>query len=339
MLKSYFKNLTTDKEVKLKYKHLTQEERYHIAALKKAKFNQKFIANELSISESTISRELKRNSSSQTKNYSAINAHKVSTTRRRYASKKSNLKMDVKLKNIIRKYIIEDWSPEQIDKRLKEVNLADISYVSIYQFIEQEKEKGGDLYTHLRFHHTGHRRAKYGGKHKGRIKDRISISQREQIVDDKSRVGDWEIDTIVGAGQKGAITTVVERVTSLVRISIPTTKKAIDIENETIRILEPLKDKILTITSDNGLEFANHKNISEALDSDHYFCHPYSSWERGLNEYTNGLIRQYIPKGTSFENITLEYIKMIEDKLNNRPRKALNWKTPNEVFYGLEMAA
>ena len=323
----------------MKYKHLTVEERYHIAALKKAKFNQKFIANELNVSESTISRELKRNSSSQTKSYSAINANKVSLTRRTYASRKSNKKMHVKLQNIIKKYITEDWSPEQIDKRLKEVDIANISYVSIYQFVEQNKQQGGDLYTHLRFHHTGHRRAKYGSKNKGRIKDRTSISKRDQIVNDKSRVGDWEIDTIVGAGKKGAITTVVERVTSLVRISIPTTKKAIDIENETIRILKPLRDKIYTITSDNGLEFSNHKNISEALEYDHYFCHPYSSWERGLNEYTNGLIRQYIPKGTSFENITLEYIKMIEDKLNNRPRKALNWKTPNEVFYGLKMVA
>ena len=168
---------------------------------------------------------------------------------------------------------------------------------------------------------------------------RVSISQREQIVDDKTRVGDWEIDTIVGANQKGAITTVVERSTSLVRISIPTTKKAIDIENETIRIMAPLKDKIYTITSDNGLEFANHKNIANNLDYKHYFCHPYSSWERGLNEYTNGLIRQYIPKGTSFENITAEYIQEIEDKLNNRPRKSLNWKTPNEVFYGQKEVA
>jgi len=321
------------------YKHLTIEERYHIAALKKANFNQKFIANELGVSESTICRELKRNSSSQNKSYSAMNANKVSTTRRTYASRKSNKKMDIKLKNIITKYIITDWSPEQISKRLKELNLIDISYVRIYQFIEQNRQSGGDLYTHLRFHHTGHRRAKYGSRSKGKIKDRISISQRDKIVDDKTRIGDWEIDTIVGANFKGAITTVVERATSLVRISIPTSKKAIDIESETIRILEPLKDKIYTITSDNGLEFANHKNISEVLDYDHYFCHPYSSWERGLNEYTNGLIRQYIPKGTSFENITPEYIKMIEDKLNNRPRKTLNWKTPNEVFYGLKMAA
>ena len=95
----------------------------------------------------------------------------------------------------------------------------------------------------------------------------------------------------------------------------------------------------MTITSDNGLEFTNHKSIANTLDCDYYFCHPYSSWERGLNEYTNGLIRQYIPKGTSFKNITQEYIQMIEDKLNNRPRKALNWLTPNEAFYGLGMVA
>jgi transposase, IS30 family len=321
------------------YKHLTLEERYHISALKKAMYSQKFIASELGVSESTISRELKRNSSTQRKSYSANNAHKVSIARRMYASRKSNKKMNKELQAVISKYIIEDWSPEQISARLKLTNITNISYVRIYQFIEQNKLQGGDLYTHLRFYHTGHRRAKYGNKSKGKIKDRISISQRDAIVDEKIRVGDWEIDTIVGAGKKGVITTIVERVTSLVRISIPTTKKASDIESEAIRILEPLKDKVLTITSDNGLEFANHKNISQALEYQHYFCHPYSSWERGLNEYTNGLIRQYVPKGESFENISPEYIKMIEDKLNNRPRKALNWKTPNEVFYGLEMAA
>jgi IS30 family transposase len=323
----------------LKYKHLTIEERYHIQAFKKAGYKNNKIAKDLGVSDSTVSRELKRNSSTQRKSYSAISANNISNDRRTYASRKSNKKMYVNLKNIIKKYIIEDWSPEQISKRLKEVDITDISYVSIYQFVEQDKQQGGNLYTHLRFYHTGHRRAKYGSKNKGRIKDRTSISKRDKIVDEKSRVGDWEIDTIVGAGKKGAITTVVERVTSLVRISIPTTKKAIDIENETIRILKPLRDKIYTITSDNGLEFANHQNISKALDYNHYFCHPYSSWERGLNECTNGLIRQYIPKGTSFKDITPEYIKMIEDKLNNRPRKALNWKTPNEVFYGLKAAA
>ena len=332
------------------YKHLTQEERYHISALKKANFNQKSIANELGVSESTISRELKRNSSSQKKSYSANNAHKVSATRRKYASKVSNLKLDTKAKNIITKFIEEDWSPEQISKRLNEENKLSISHTRIYQFVYSDRQKGGELYTHLRFHHTGHKRAKYGCKYNGGIKDRVSISQRPDVVDEKIRQGDWEIDTIIGTNKKGAITTCVDRVSLLSKISIPTTKEASQVETEITRILSPLKDKIHTITTDNGLEFSNHKNISKALNCDYYFCHPYSSWERGLNEYmpersdkypwgANSLIRQYIPKGTSFENITPEYIKMIEDKLNNRPRKSLNWKTPNEVFHGLEIAA
>jgi len=339
MLKFHFKILTTEKEVKLSYKHLTMEERYHIQAYKKAGYTQQNIAKELKVSPATISRELKRNSSSQRKSYSAKSADDISTTRRKYASKKSNLKMDSKTKKIIIEYIEKDWSPEQISERLKLEDKLDISFVRIYQLIEQDKQKGGNLYTHLRFHHTGHRRAKYGAKYQGGIKDRVSISKRPEIVNDKTRVGDWEIDTIIGTNKKGAITTCVDRVTLLSRISIPTTKQAAEVEQEITRILSPLKDTIITITSDNGFEFSNHKNISKALDCDYYFCHPYSSWERGLNEYTNGLIRQYIPKGTSFENITQEYIQMIEDKLNNRPRKALNWKTPNEVFYGLKMAA
>lgn len=297
-----------------------------ISALKKAKFSQKYIANEIGVSETTISRELKRNSSSQTKSYSAKNAHKVSTTRRKYASKKSNLKMDTKTKNIIKKFIIEKWSPEQTSIRLKLENKLDISHTRIYHFIEQDKLQGGELYTHLRFYHTGHRRAKYGSRYNGGIKDRVSISKRPDIVDEKIRQGDWEIDTIIGTNKKGAITTCVDRVSLLSKISIPTTKKADEVEAEIKRILTPFKDTIHTITTDNGFEFSNHKNISEYLNCDYYFCHPYSSWERGLNEYTNGLIRQYIPKGTSFENITAEYIQMIEDALNNRPRKSLNWK-------------
>jgi len=180
----------------LKYKHLTQEERYHIAALKKANFSQKYISNEIGTSEATISRELKRNSSSKIKSYSANNAHKVSVARRRYASKKSNLKMDSKSKKIIKEYIEKDWSPEQISKRLKIDNKLDISHVRIYQYIEEDKQNDGDLYTHLRFYHTGHRRAKYGGKYKGGIKDRVSISQRPDIVDEKIRQGDWEIDSV-----------------------------------------------------------------------------------------------------------------------------------------------
>lgn len=321
------------------YKHLTREERYQIQAYKKAGFSQIQIAKELSVNKSTISRELSRNGSKILKRYSAVNADKVSMDRRMYASRNSNKKMTTDMITHIIKYIKDDFSPEQTSATLNMRDNINISHVRIYQHIREDKLKGGDLYTHLRFHHTGKRRAQYGAKHKGRIKERVSISQRPKIVDEKIRLGDFEIDTIIGTNKKGAITTAVDRVSLLSIISIPTTKKADEVEAEIKRILSPFKDKIKTITSDNGLEFSNHKNISKALDCEYYFCHPYSSWERGLNEYTNGLIRQYIPKGTSFENITPEYIKMIEDRLNNRPRKSLNWRTPNEVFYGFKAAS
>lgn len=323
----------------MSYKHLTIEERYHIQAFKKAGYKRNQIAKELGVHPSTITRELKRNCSAKRKIYSANAANKIATAKRAHASSRSNLKMTDTIKKIITGWIKEDWSPEQISATLVRRKEISISLVTIYQFIAHDKHNNGSLYTHLRFHHTGHRRAKYGTKYEGGIKDRVSISKRPDIVNDTMRIGDIEIDTIVGANQKGAITTAVDRGSKLVRISIPTSKKADVVASETIRILEELKEKIHTITSDNGLEFANHKDISTALECDYYFCHPYSSYERGLNEYTNGLIRQYVPKGTSFENITPKYIKMIEDKLNNRPRKSLNWKTPNEVFYGLEAVA
>ncbi|MCI0500137.1 MAG: IS30 family transposase [Epsilonproteobacteria bacterium] len=323
----------------MKYKHLTEEERYHIAAYKKAGYKQKDMAKELGVSPATISRELKRNSSLIRKSYSAKSANNVAVAKRRYASMKSNKKMDDELKAKIIAYIKDDYSPEQISGTLQAREKFSISHVTIYGLIKEDKLQGGKLHEHLRFHHTGHRRAKYGSRSTSGIKDRVSISKRPDIVNESMRIGDIEIDTIVGANQKGAITTAVDRGSKLVRISKPTSKKASEVASETIRILQDFKDRIHTITSDNGLEFANHKEISKVLECDYYFCHPYSSCERGLNEYTNGLIRQYIPKGTSFENITKKEIKKIEDKLNNRPRKSLGWRTPNEVFFGLEMAA
>ncbi len=323
----------------MSYRHLTIDERYHIAAFKSAGYSQKEIAKMLSRSEGTISRELDRNSSTQIRSYNAKVANNISNDRRKYASMQSNKKMTESIKEKIITHVLNEWSPEQTSAILKRDHEIDISYVRIYQFIEHDKHTGGELYTHLRFHHTGKRRAKYGQKYKGRIEGRVSISKRPDIVKEKTRVGDFEIDTIIGSNRYGAITTAVDRVTYLTKISLPTRKFPQEVEAEITRILAPIKDKILTITSDNGLEFTNHKNISESLECDYYFCHPYSSWERGLNEYTNGLIRQYLPKGTSFENITAEYIQMIEDKLNNRPRKALNWLTPNQAFYGLDYAA
>ena len=191
------------------YKHLTREERYLIQAYKKAGFSQVEIAKELRVNKSTISRELKRNSSKVHKKYSAVKADKVSTDRRMYASRESNKKMTQDMILYIEKYIVEDFSPEQASATLKIRDGLAISHVRIYQHIRDDKRKGGDLHTHLRFYHTGHRRAKYGAKHKGRIKDRVSISQRPDIVNEKTRQGDFEVDTIIGTNRKGAITTIV----------------------------------------------------------------------------------------------------------------------------------
>jgi len=318
-------------------KHLTQGQRYHIEAYKKAGYGNSFIAKELGVHPSTIGRELKRNSSPIRHKYSAQVAHEISSLRKSINSK-ANKKLKNELEELVIEYIHKDWSPEQVSATLLNKHELSRSFVRIYQYIETDKQNGGSLHTHLRFYGKK-RRAKYGSKHKGRIKERVSISERPEIVDKKTRIGDFEIDTIIGKGKQGAITTIVDRASAFVKISIPTTKRAEDIEDQTTRLLLPYKDITHTITSDNGLEFANHIDIAKVLKCDYYFCHPYSSWERGLNEYTNGLIRQYFPKGSSFENITAEKIQEVEDKLNHRPRKTLGWKTPYEVFYGLKTAA
>jgi len=318
-------------------KHLTQQKRYHIEAYKKVGYSNSQIARDLGVHPSTIGRELKRNSSPIHQRYGAKVAHEISSLRKSINSR-VNKKFKNELEDLVVKYIELDWSPEQVSATLSIKHDLSISYVSIYQYIESDRQNGGELHTHLRFYGKK-RRAKYGKKSKVRIKERISISERPEIVDEKTRIGDFEIDTIIGKGRQGAITTIVDRASAFVKISIPTSKRAKDIENETKRLLLPHKETTYTITSDNGLEFANHRAIANTLACDYYFCHPYSSWERGLNEYTNGLIRQYFPKGSSFTHITPERIQEVEDKLNHRPRKTLGWRTPYEVFYGVEKAA
>jgi len=318
-------------------KHLTQGQRYHIEAYKNAGYGNKEIAKNIGVHPSTIGRELKRNSSPVREIYKAKSAQEMATLR-----KSINSSVPIKMKgqtvSLIEKYIKKDWSPEQVSATLEIKYNIFVSFVHIYDYVYADKKQGGTLHTHLRFYNKK-RRVKYGTRCSNGLKNRVSISQRPDIVELKERVGDFEIDTIIGKGKNGAITTIVDRASAFVKISIPTTKKAEDIERESLRLLSPFKEITHTITSDNGLEFANHQNISKALNCDYYFCHPYSSWERGLNEYTNGLIRQYIPKGSSFSDLTQEGIQEIEDKLNHRPRKNLGWRTPYEVFYGVAIAA
>jgi len=205
-----------------------------------------------------------------------------------------------------------------------------VSHERIYQFIRAEKSKGGVLYIQLR-HRLKHRKRIVGKSMP--VKDRIPISERPDSINNKERFGDWEIDTIIGKNHKGAIVTIVERTTSFFMMQkLKHGKDAKGLAKQLIDMLLPYKNNILSITSDNGGEFAEHKTIGKKLNAAFYFANPYASWERGLNEYTNKLIRQYLPKGTDFNNITNRKIKEIQHKINRRPRKKLNFETPKTNF-------
>jgi IS30 family transposase len=316
---------------KKNYCHLTLAQRYKIEALLKADHKPSFIAVQLQVNKSTISRELKRNRT-KTGSYSARSAYEISQEKKERFS--HNRKFSPAMERFIRdKLSNEQWSPEQITGYCKRHDIPMVSHERIYHFIYQDKAEGGQLYKHLRVASKMYRKRYGSGKNKRSIiKDRVSIDLRPDCINNKERVGDWEIDTIIGKGNKGAIVTIAERATAFVLIARLNGKNALDLAKAVVRLMAPFKNLVLSITADNGLEFAMHKYITEKLDTEFYFAHPYSSWERGLNEYTNRLIRQYIPKETEFNDVNDQHIKMITMKLNSRPRKKLNFKSPGTIF-------
>ena len=318
---------------KKNYCHLTLEQRYKIDALLRADHTQNFIAKQLRVSKSTISRELKRNRT-KTGCYNARIAHEYAQVQKERFS--LNRKFTPVMERFIREKLSnEQWSPEQIWGYCKQNNIPMVSHERIYQFIYTDKAEGGHLYMHLRVASKIYRK-RYGSGRSNRnqikIKNRVSIDQRPDCINNKERVGDWEIDTIIGKNGKGAIVTIAERVTAFVLIARLNGKNAQELAKVVVRLMAPFKDLVLSITSDNGYEFAMHKYIAKKLDTKFYFAHPYSSWERGLNEYTNRLIRQYIPKKTDFKKVNDNQIRDITMKLNRRPRKKLRFKSPGTIF-------
>lgn len=310
------------------YFHITVEQRYEIDSLLKAGNKISFIARQTGIHRSSIYREINRNSGKN--GYFAKHANQLANERKERFGRKR--KFTLKVKEFIDKKINDDWSPEQINGYCKKEGIPMVSHESIYQYIYWDKQKGGYLYKHLRIASKKYRK-RYGTYDKrGIIKDRVWIDQRPDIVDRKERFGDWEADTIIGKNQKGAIVTIVERKSLFSLMANLKGKKSDYLRKELINLLAPYKEKVFTITSDNGFEFSQHKTIAKKLGIDFFFAHPYSSWERGVNENTNGLIRQYIPKKSSFENISTEFLNLVMSKLNNRPRKSLGYKTPLNVF-------
>ena len=312
-----------------KYKQITQEQRYEISGYLQAGFNESQIAKLLGFNKSTINRELNRNGSISY--YDPEKAQKKAEHRRKTALK--SVRFTEEMKKLIILHLKEEWSPDQIHGRCKADNIDMVSHESIYQYVWRDKKNGGELYRHLRNSHKKKKKRYNAKDNRGIIPDRVFIDERPGIVEEKSRIGDWEIDTVIGANHKGAIVTIVDRFSKYLRMAKVKNKKAEIVKDATVTLLSPVKDKVLTITADNGKEFAYHKKISKKLNAEVYFAHPYHSWERGLNENTNKLVRQYFPKKLSFVDIKDDEIQIVENKLNDRPRKLLKYKTPCEVFY------
>ena len=311
-------------------KHLTVEQRYAIFVMRQKAYKQKDIAEAIGVSKSTISRELNRNCDKRSGKYVMHLAQRKADERKH--NKCHYKRFTEPMKRKAKKLLKQDLSPEQIAGRSKLEGKEMVSHETIYQWIWADKRTGGNLYKLLR--RQGRKYAKRGSKNAGRgfIPNRVDIEQRPTIVEHKERFGDLEIDTIIGKNHKGAILTINDRATSRVWIRKLAGKEAATLDKKTTSALRKIKHLIHTITADNGKEFAKHEEIAQKLELNFYFCKPYHSWERGANENTNGLIRQYIPKGTDFSEITDKQIKWIENKLNNRPRKRLGYLTPNEKF-------
>ena len=310
---------------------LTAQQRYTIAQLLKQGKTQKEIALTIEKDKSVVSRELNRNSNKDG-TYTATGAQMKADKRKRRL--RSYRTFTSEMERLIKLFLTKrQWSPEQIVGYCKNKAIPIVSVERIYQFIREDKECDGSLYKHCR--HDLKRRKRPVGKDSGPIKDRVFIDDRPKEANGE-RFGDWELDLIVGPNNQGAMVTLVERNTLMTLIrKLPNGKKAEDVANAVYLMLAPYRrhNAILTITTDNGSEFALHKEIAKALNVDIYFAHPYCSWEKGCIENTNKLIRQYIKKKVAFDNYSTEEVRRVQKLLNNRPRKKLNFLTPGQLFY------
>lgn len=315
------------------FTHLTQEERYQIYAYKKAGYSNKYIAEALSRHVSTIKREASRNSGQ--KGYRPQQAHRFA--QERHQLKPKLIKMTEEMQAHIRERLEQQWSPEQIQGRLQAENETSVCPKTIYDFIAQDKAEGGDLHKHLR--HKTYRKRTGKPDTRGQIRNRISIDERPDVVDQKQRIGDWEADTVIGKGHQGVLVTLSERHSKLNLIAHVASKHADVVTRAMKTLLAPYQADLKTITFDNGKEFAFHEQLKDRFGVEIYFAHPYRSWERGLNENHNGLIRQYLPKGQPLDKVTHEQVLEIQTRPNQRPRKLLGFRTPEEVYTDMATAA
>ena len=310
------------------YKQLTSEQRYTISVLLQNRTKQKEIAKAINVSPSTVSREIRRNSGVRGRyNWETAQANAVQTKRKKPGNHSINKDVMEEARHLL---VTEQWSPEQISGVLAKDGKY-ISHETIYRMIRKDKAEGGTLYKHCR--HKLKRRARPVGSRRISIPNRTSISERPAEVDGK-RFGDFEMDTIVGRGNHGAIVTLIERSTSMLFMrKLKKGKNAKELARTVIHLLSPFKEHVKSITTDNGTEFACHEMIGKSLGVTIYFADPYASWQKGAIENANGLIRQYVPKTETFEHVSHQQITKYSKKINIRPRKKLEFKTPHECFY------
>ncbi len=314
------------------FKQLTSEQRYLIKGFLQVNQKKSKIADLIGVSRSTIYRELERNTGKR--GYRPKQAHDKALSRRK-GKQIIRISRDVwtEIENRIRK----DHSPEQISGSLRADKEIQISHETIYQYVYRDKKKGGKLYKHLRCQKT-YRKRTGSYDRRGKIRNRTCIDKRPEIVNTRGRLGDWEVDLILGKNHQGAMVTLTDRKSRFTLVRKVMTKHA-DLVAQTVVDLLKCVNHFHTITADNGKEFAKHEYISRHLNADVYFAHPYSSWERGTNENTNGLIRQYLPKSRNLKTVTPDEELMVMDRLNFRPRKCLAWKTPFQVLFEKEIVA
>ena len=308
------------------HKQLSQVERYQLSALRKENFSIRQIAQNLRRSPSTISRELNRNRG--LRGYRPLQAHHKARTRAKEARSSNVKRIEAGLFSLVEALLKLQWSPQQISHRLaKDYNLR-ISHETIYQHVLKDRQNGGMLYLNLRRRHRKYQRRLGNANARGQIKNRRSIETRPTCIETRAHTGHWEGDTVVGRQKKGKeLVTLVERRSRFLVAKLASEKSAKEVAASIIEGLQDSASMVKTVTFDNGKEFSNHQDIAKALDCDVYFARPYHSWERGTNENTNGLLRQYFPKGMSLDDVTDETLQKIVNRLNNgksRPQTRYN---------------
>lgn len=310
------------------YTQLGLDERYQIYSLLQRGWSITRIAEWMRRSRTTIYRELKRNRGGT--GWRPSQAWEMALARR---LGKTGARLGPTVWQEVERLLRDDWSPQQIADRFRLENNVGISHEWIYRYVYRDQRHGGDLYRHLRRQKPRRKRlGKYGRRRY--LKDTRSIEKRPKGADSRHCFGHWEGDTVIGKGQKGALLTLVERKARYTRLCHLPTRHSDGVRDKVRQLLAPIKDRVKTITYDNGREFAAHQAMEVDLEARVYFAHPYASWERGTNENTNGLLRQYFPKKRNLAVVSAQEIAQAEYRLNHRPRKCLGFKTPHEVFFG-----